>query len=160
DAKKQQPSARVVPYDVIAPLYSDYAAKYRFIYVPEGEHIGYAATGAWKFPVGAILVKTFSYLTDPNDRSKGERLLETRLLIHEAEGWTPRTYVWDAEQTGATLERGGEILQADFVDPTGKKRTNGYAIPSEGDCRSCHGKLGTTDTLGGRTLQLDRDNDY
>lgn len=160
DARKQSPGTRVVPYDVNSPLYADYAQKHRFLYVPPGERIGYSDTDVWAFPVGTILVKTFSYLADARDPSSAERLLETRLLIHQSTGWKPHTYVWDEEQTEATLRTGGADLDTTFVDPSGEGRTNAYSVPSENDCRSCHGKLGQTDTLGGRTRQLDRDNDY
>ncbi|MBM4364242.1 MAG: hypothetical protein FJ104_16305, partial [Deltaproteobacteria bacterium] len=114
----------------------------------------------WDFPVGAILVKTFSYLTDARDPSKGERLLETRLLVHEPDGWTARTYVWNEAQTEARLERAGLVLATSFIDPSGNPVTNDYLVPGENDCRACHGKGDTTNTLGGKTLQLDRDHDY
>src|SRR6185312_16128430 len=61
DAPKQEPANGVIPYEVNAPLFSDYAAKHRFIYVPDGKKIGYSDTDTWSFPVGTILVKTFSY---------------------------------------------------------------------------------------------------
>lgn len=160
DARKQAPATRVVPYEVISQLFADYAAKYRFLYVPEGARIGYSPTAKWSLPLGSILVKTFSYLTDARDPSEGERLLETRLLIHESSGWAPHTYVWNAEQTSATLKVGGDVIDGTFIDPSGNARTNSYIVPSENDCRSCHGRLGHTDTLGGRTRQLDRDHDY
>src|SRR5262249_10420118 len=151
---------RVVPYDVNSQLFADYATKHRFIYVPAGKTIGYDPVNTWSLPVGTILVKTFSYLADARDPSKGERLLETRLLIHESAGWAPHPHVGDAAQTTATRKVGGDVIDSQFVDPSGQSRTNGYVVPSENDCRSCHGRLGSTDTLGGRTLQLDRDNDY
>jgi uncharacterized repeat protein (TIGR03806 family) len=160
DAVKQSPGVRVVPYEVVSQLYADYTTKRRFIYVPEGKKVGYSATEKWAMPVGTILVKTFAYPADTRDPSKGERLLETRLLIHEASGWVPHTYVWDAAQKSATLKVGGDVIDSQFIDPSGKDRTNGYIVPSENDCRGCHGRLGETDTLGGRTRQLDRDNDY
>jgi uncharacterized repeat protein (TIGR03806 family) len=160
DARKQTPAPRVVPYEVISQLFADYATKYRFLYVPDGALIGYSATATWDLPVGTILVKTFSYLTDTRDPSRGERLLETRLLVHESAGWAPHTYVWNQEQTSATLKVGGDIIDGTFIDASGSARTNSYIVPSENDCRSCHGRLGHTDTLGGRTRQLDRDHDY
>ncbi|HEX4340858.1 MAG TPA: SO2930 family diheme c-type cytochrome [Polyangiaceae bacterium] len=160
DPVKQTPADGVVPYDVNSQLFADYASKRRFIYVPAGEKIGYSATDKWAFPVGTILVKTFSYLADLRDATKGERLLETRLLIHEADGWVPHTYVWNDAQTTATLDVAGQVIDSQFIDATGKTVKNGYTVPSGNDCRTCHGKLGETDTLGGRTRQLDRDNDY
>ena len=160
DAAEQEPEERVIPYDVNSPLYADYASKYRFLYVPDGKKIGYADTAVWELPVGSILVKTFSYFADVRDPSSDERLLETRLLIHQTDGWKPHTYLWNESQTEATLKTGGTDLDVTFIDESGTERTNSYSVPSENDCRSCHGKLGQTDTLGGRTRQLDRDHDY
>jgi len=160
DAVKQEPNEGVIPYDVLAQLFADYAAKYRFLYVPKGEKIGYSEKDTWRFPVGTILVKTFAYLADARDPSKGQRLLETRLFVHESGGWVPHTYVWNDAQTEATRTTGGTAIDSTFIDSSGTTRTNGYVVPSLSDCRSCHGKLGQTDTLGGRTLQLDRDHDY
>jgi uncharacterized repeat protein (TIGR03806 family) len=160
DPVKQVPQERVVPYDVNSQLFADYAQKRRFLYVPPGATIQYAATDTWKLPVGTILVKTFSYLADARDPIKGERLLETRLLIHEADGWVPRTYVWDDAQRTATLEVAGTVLPSKFIDSSGSTVSNAYVVPSGSTCRECHGTLGVTDTLGGRTRQLDRDQDY
>jgi uncharacterized repeat protein (TIGR03806 family) len=160
DAVKQVPSPELIPYDVNSPLFSDYASKRRFIYVPKGLKIGYSPTEKWKFPVGAILVKTFSYLADTRDPSKGERLLETRLLVRESGGWAPHTYVWNEAQTEAKLTASGTVIDSQFIDASGNVVTNGFTVPSNSDCRTCHGKLGVTDTLGGRTRQLNRDHDY
>src|ERR1051326_1290187 len=44
----QRPAGDVIPYDVIAPLFSDFARKHRFLYLPAGVKIAYDATGAWK----------------------------------------------------------------------------------------------------------------
>jgi uncharacterized repeat protein (TIGR03806 family) len=159
-AKTQIPNDGIVPYEVISQLFADYAYKRRFMYVPKGKRIGYSPTDTWGLPVGTILVKTFSYLTDGKDPKGGERLLETRLLIHESSGWAPHTYVWNEAQTGAALMRGGATIDSQVVTTAGNHITDSYIVPSEDDCRTCHGRLGHTDTLGGRTRQLDRDNDY
>lgn len=62
-----KPAARVVPYEVVSPLWSDATSKHRFLYVPEGKVIGYQAQDVWKLPVGAVLAKTFGYLKDARD---------------------------------------------------------------------------------------------
>jgi uncharacterized repeat protein (TIGR03806 family) len=160
DPVKQVPQDRVIPYDVNSQLFADYAQKRRFIYVPPGAAIQYSTTDTWKLPVGTILVKTFSYLADARDPTKGERLLETRLLIHEVDGWVPRTYVWNDAQSTATLEVAGTVIPSKFIDPSGNAVSNAYVVPNGSACRECHGTLGFTDTLGGRTRQLDRDHDY
>jgi uncharacterized repeat protein (TIGR03806 family) len=160
DAPAQQPARRVVPYDVISPLYADDANKRRFLYVPDGKRIGYQSTRVWRFPQGSILVKSFAYPRDARDPSKGERLLETRLLLLGTEGWTAETYVWDEAQTGAVRTSEGTTLDVSWIDQTGNTRNHPYAVPTTEQCSECHGTGPQQDTLGGRTRQLDRDLDF
>ncbi|MCA9593221.1 MAG: hypothetical protein KC776_07915 [Myxococcales bacterium] len=155
----QKPAERVVPYEVISPLWSDGASKHRFIHLPEGKTIGYSAEDRWKFPVGSILVKTFGYLHDQRDASAGERLLETRLLVHESDGWKAHTYVWNDEQTDAVRKSAGTTLSVSTIDSAGASVTFDYGVPNSTKCSECHGK-DAPDTLGGKTRQLDRDHDY
>jgi len=52
DGAGQTPAERVVPYSVISPLFSDYATKTRFLYLPPGETIQYDPTGGGSFLSG------------------------------------------------------------------------------------------------------------
>jgi hypothetical protein len=97
----QQPVAGVIPYEVNATLYADFAHKRRFLYVPPGQHIGFVAADRWVMPVGAVLIKTFSYLVDERDPSRGERLIETRLLPRMAPGCRAVRYQGNPALTGA-----------------------------------------------------------
>jgi len=160
DAPGQKPAANVVPYDVIAPLYADDALKHRFMHVPDGKKIKYRDEDKWVFPQGSVLVKTFSFPRDANDQSLGERLLETRLLILGPEGWASETYVWDDAQTVATRQTEGTTLDVSWIDGTGATRQQAYGVPTTEQCTECHGILPQTNSLGGRTRQLDRDFDY
>jgi uncharacterized repeat protein (TIGR03806 family) len=160
DARAQTPNDRVQPYDVISPLYSDYSHKRRFMWIPQGAQIGYQEQGKWTFPIGTILVKTFSYLNDARDPSLGERLLETRLLVREPSEWTAQIYIWNAEQTEAVHDVAGDIIPYDFIDPAGNARHNDYIVPNANECQECHGETPDINALGGRTRQLDRTNDY
>ena len=87
DAGATVPNRRVVPYTLNTPLFSDYALKHRYVFVPPGKTIGYRATGVLDFPVGTALVKTFAYPADVRVAGSPERFLETRLLIRKADGW-------------------------------------------------------------------------
>ena len=87
DVAHQIPNDGIVPYDVNSPLFSDYTNKHRFIYLPKGAVAEYDARQPFSFPVGSALIKTFGYLNDIRDPSKGERIIETRLLIHTPGGW-------------------------------------------------------------------------
>jgi uncharacterized repeat protein (TIGR03806 family) len=157
NARAQLPAERVVPYEVVSPLWSDAALKHRFVYVPEGATIGYEPSERWKLPVGAILVKTFAF---PAESGKGEQLIETRLLVHEPDGWAPQVYLWNAEQTGATRLIAGKTVHVSFPDASGGPHEQDYGVPNTNQCHDCHGKNETIDTLGGRTRQLNRDHDY
>ena len=56
-----------IPYELITPLFSDYAYKHRSIYIPENKKIQYHAKEAFQFPVGTIIAKTFYYPKNFND---------------------------------------------------------------------------------------------
>lgn len=160
DPVAQTPASGVLPYEVVSPLFSDYTVKYRFLYVPPGKKIGYHDTDRWDFPAGAVIIKTFTYPVDERDPAKGRRLLETRLLVREADGWVPHTYEWDAAQTKATIKEVGDTIDVSWIDSTGATRTNAYDVPNTNVCRECHGKTGLTSSLGGRTRQWNRTHDY
>ena len=160
DPITQSPGARTLPYDVIAPLFSDYTAKRRFLYLPEGAHIAYDATDHWQLPEGSILIKTFSYPHDLRHPEQGERLLETRLLVFTRDEVLAHTYVWNAEQTDAVRKLAGTRIASSWIDTHGETRSNDYTVPNTNKCFDCHGKRGVTNSLGLRTRQLDRDFDY
>jgi uncharacterized repeat protein (TIGR03806 family) len=162
DARAQTPNGGVTPYEVAAPLFSDYTTKYRFLWVPPGKKIAWKDTDRWDVPEGSIFVKTFAYPTDARDPSKGQRILETRLLVRgdAATGWVPHTYVWDAAQTKAVREVAGDTIDVSWIDAQGATQHNAYGVPNTNVCKQCHGETGITGPLGGRTRQLNRDHDY
>ncbi len=160
DPVAQTPAEGVVPYTVISPLFSDYTVKYRFLYVPPGQKITYADTDRWTLPVGAVLIKTFTYPVDARNPALGRRLLETRLLVHEADGWVPHTYEWDAAQKTATLTVIGDTIDSTWIDANGVTQHNAYQVPNTNVCLECHGKVGLTGPLGSRTRQWNGPEDY
>ncbi|SMD39155.1 conserved hypothetical protein, HNE_0200 family [Reichenbachiella faecimaris] len=145
------PTENVLPYDLNTPLFSDYAKKRRFIYLPKGEKIGYRENEVLDFPVGTILIKNFYYgATQLNSAS--DKILETRLLIHNKSGWTALPYIWNTDQTEAYLEiTGGKIP----VNLTNKGRID-YNIPDMNQCKSCHDKGGKMTPIGPTARQLNR----
>ena len=64
--KNLSPSEKYIPYDLITPLFTDYAFKHRMIYIPEGRKIEYNDSTVFDFPLGTIIVKTFYYPADFN----------------------------------------------------------------------------------------------
>jgi uncharacterized repeat protein (TIGR03806 family) len=160
DPVAQTPAPGFVPYDVISVLYADHSEKLRFIRVPEGQKAVYHDAEPWEYPVGTQLVKTFFYPKDARDPSLGRRLLETRIVEREEDGWTMRTYVWNDEQTEAVRERGGARIPITWIDEAGETESLEYRVPNENQCGSCHAQHHVLEPLGPRTRQLNRDHDY
>lgn len=156
DLAAQVPADGVHPYEVISPLFSDYTEKHRFFWVPDGTQVTVTDDGVWSFPVGAILVKTFAYAQTAGGDPASERLLETRLLVHEPNGWVPHSYIFAANASDATLKVAGAFIPATFVTADGETRETTYIVPTKNQCFECHGTDTRTGPLGPKTAQLDR----
>ena len=120
-----EPAAGVIPYDLNTPLFTDYAFKKRFIKIPEGSTITFRDSSVFNFPVGSILIKNFYYPADFRAAEKKHNIIETRLLIHEDDGWVALPYIWNEEQTEATLEIAGGMLDVSWKHYNGKKDVRG-----------------------------------
>ena len=145
DERAQHPSARVHPYALNTPLWSDGAEKLRFIYLPEGTQLAADGEGLLQFPVGSAIIKTFAF-----GEGADRRLIETRVLLHRADGWTALPYRWNAEQTDASLAlTGGRV---DLTTPAGEAIS--YAIPNKNQCKSCHAKDGQVIPIGPKARNL------
>lgn len=140
DLPGHAPVAGVLPYDLITPLFTDYAEKLRFIYVPAGKSAPYNPDEAFDLPVGSALIKTFAYPADARAPGEQLRLIETRILAHTKNGWRAYPYVWNAAMTDATLSPLGAKLDVSWVTTSGSERTIRYAVPNMNQCRSCHVK--------------------
>jgi len=129
-----------VIYDLTSPLFTDYAYKYRFLFVPEGASAAYRSQEVFDFPVGTIISKTFAIASDLRDSSSQEQLLETRLLIHRQDGWAALPYIWNDERTNAVLSVTGGTREIRFTDLQGESRSTDYVIPNSNNCGNCHGE--------------------
>ncbi|MFO0951598.1 MAG: PQQ-dependent sugar dehydrogenase, partial [Isosphaeraceae bacterium] len=175
------PAAGLIPYSVNAPLWSDGAEKQRYLALPGDSKIefdavhyphgpAYADRG-WRFPDGAVLVKTFSLELEKGNPASARRL-ETRILQHRrmpgdddeygAQYWFGYTYVWNDDQTDAEL-LGAEGLTRAFTvkDPAapGGSRVQNWRFPSRSECTLCH-TMASKYALGLTTLQMNKDYDY
>jgi uncharacterized repeat protein (TIGR03806 family) len=156
----QEPAEGVFPYDINSPLFSDYALKYRFVRLPPGTSARYDNEEAFDFPVGTIIAKTFAYARDLRDLSHGRQLIETRLLIHKPEGWIGLPYVWDEEQTEATLQLAGGTRDVSWIHSDGHRRSNNYLIPNANQCKGCHENDKVMKPIGPRARHLNKDFAY
>jgi len=152
DASGWQPNDRVTPYRLNMPLFSDYAEKYRFLYVPEGEQAKARGDGLLDLPVGSALIKSFGY-----EMGGKVRLLETRVLLHRADGWLALPYVWNEAQTEAVLKVAGARIPVTFTDPSGRQRSIDYGVPNKNQCKECHALSGEVTPIGPKARNLTRD---
>lgn len=152
----------VLPYDLNTALFTDYALKYRTVWVPKGKSAAFQESGPLELPVGSILSKTFFYRrSDMRDQRKSSPqipplpatlagrdrapltaeqrlLLETRLMVHTSSGWVALPYVWNADQTEATLRVAGEQISMDWTDPQARPVKFDYFVPNQDQCAGCH----------------------
>jgi uncharacterized repeat protein (TIGR03806 family) len=154
------PNAGVVAYELNTPLFTDYAHKLRTVWMPDGAAARYDAGGAFDFPVGTILSKTFYYPRVPGERAGGDRvrrsedtgaeradgrlaldqvrLVETRLLVRRDDGWIALPYVWNDAQTEARLTRGGALVPLTLVAADATVEPATYVVPDTNQCAGCH----------------------
>ena len=144
DPARQVPVKGVTPYRLNTPLWSDGAEKLRFVYVPDGQQALGQGDGLLKLPVGSALIKTFKM---------GERLIETRVLLHREAGWVALPYQWNAEQTEARLVLAGARL--DLTTPAGQAIS--YAIPNKNQCKECHAMSGAVTPIGPKARNMSED---
>ena len=137
-----QPMSGVLPFEVNAPLWSDGAAKERFLALPDGKQIHIEANGDWTLPIGSVLIKHFRL---------GGRLIETRFLVRHTDGdWSGYTYEWSEDQSEAFLLESAKVKQ--LGDQT-------WNYPSRAQCLACHTEAAGR-SLGLETAQLNRTTTY
>ncbi len=150
-----QPNEGVLPYDVITPLFSDYAHKKRFIWMPAGTGAQYVSDSVVvNFPEGTVMIKNFFY---DNVLPAGNRkLIETRLLYKKNGEWKFADYIWNEEQTEATFSLDGSYQDIDWVDENGTMHSVNYRIPSEVECYTCHKFNDTATPIGPKPQNLNK----
>ncbi|MEJ2590316.1 MAG: PQQ-dependent sugar dehydrogenase [Candidatus Thiodiazotropha sp.] len=135
-------SGSVIPYDVNARLWSDFADKERFMAIPAGSAITIDSEGRFVFPPGSVLGKHF--------RVDGQ-LVETRLFMrHANSGWRGYSYEWNAARSDA------DLLTAAKDKTVGGRN---WHFPSPTQCLVCHTAVAGF-SLGPEVGQLNRDFAY
>jgi uncharacterized repeat protein (TIGR03806 family) len=138
----REPSPGLIAYEVNSPLFSDGAAKRRWLALPDATKIEIGSDGDFDLPVGTVLVKEFAIGAVP---------VETRLLVRHDDGeWAGYNFAWredgsDAELLDATLTR--NIGGQDWI------------YPSRANCLECHTEAAGR-SLGLELGQLNRAADF
>ena len=150
------PNHGVLPYDLNTPLFSDYAAKYRFVWMPPGTAAQYREDQVFDFPVGTILAKTFAF---PGNGG-GNQLIETRLLVHARSGWVGLPYVWNKSQTEAQLQLAPDPVAISYSDARDQRHEFTYFIPNANECKQCHETARVMLPIGPKARNLNKDYAY
>ena len=133
-----KPAPEVEFYSVNMPLFSNYAEKIRFVKMPAGTYAVFRDSTTFDFPLGTILIKNFYYPDDFRKPAGRRKIIETRLLVHQPEGWEAWPYRWNDEQTDAEYDPAGGVIDVSYVNAQGKRVTTPYAIPNKNQCKGCH----------------------
>jgi uncharacterized repeat protein (TIGR03806 family) len=134
------PNGNGVGYDLNTSLFSDYANKYRFVYVPEGAAAAYRNQEVFDFPVGTIIAKTFTIQADLRIADSRQDIIETRLLLRRKDGWKALPFTWNPSKTDAKLTLTGGTKNVNWVDISGAAQSTDYVIPNSNNCANCHGE--------------------
>ena len=153
DLTNQIPADEVLPYQLQSELFSDYTYKQRFVYVPPAMKVEHEKNKVFMFPVGSVLIKTFSYQNTMSELTP--QLLETRLLIHSEGGWKAVSYIWNEDQTEAYLSLVGGTIQTSFSDEGGNIRSVRYRAPNKNQCKECHQINASLTPIGPKARNMD-----
>ena len=160
DIRLLEPNARVVPYDLNSALFTDYAHKARFVWMPEGVSAQYSDSGLIAFPNQTVLIKTFYYPKDFQKPNEDKQIIETRLLVKNKDKWEAYHYLWDDNMQEATLDIVGDTRKMEWKDTEGKMQTTSYIIPNKNQCKSCHNSKETLQPIGPKARNLNKDFRY
>jgi uncharacterized repeat protein (TIGR03806 family) len=162
DTKALTPAAGLVAYDVNSPVWHDGAEKQRWLAVPGSAKIDYDKDHSWNFPEGTTVVQHLTLDVMSGKRGWKQRV-ETRVMNRYDGNWRGYTYVWNDEQTDATLLEDKKGMDKTFkvadASASGGVREQVWHVPSRAECTLCH-TMPANYTLGLSTAQLNRDHDY
>lgn len=160
-----KPNDRGVIYEMATPLFTDYASKYRYVFVPNDKTAEYTQSEVFNFPVGSVIVKTFAMPVKTNTRGiDNEELIETRLLIHRESGWVALPYIWNDDKSDAILTPvGGETRLT--LEHESQEYVLDYGVPNSQQCIKCHqykleGEAISISPIGPKARYLNNDVDY
>jgi uncharacterized repeat protein (TIGR03806 family) len=152
--ERLEANERVLPYDLITPLFTDYAHKKRFVWMPEGVQATVDDEGILQFPDEAVLIKNFYYPADFQQPEEDWDIIETRLLMKVDGAWQAYTYVWNEEQTDAKLNLIGDFKTVSWKNEVGIAQTIEYAVPNKNQCKSCHNRENVLQPIGPKVRHL------
>jgi uncharacterized repeat protein (TIGR03806 family) len=158
DMVNHVPNEGVLMYEPISSLFTDYALKKRYVWMPQGAKATYVSDNKiLDLPVGSAIIKTFYYDNMLPDGST--KILETRVMIRKESGWIFAEYVWNDEQTEAVLELDGMNKEISWLQ-NGNTMSTTYRIPSDTECLICHKSQSQPIPIGIKPQNLNKTFEY
>ncbi|MEZ6046773.1 MAG: PQQ-dependent sugar dehydrogenase [Planctomycetaceae bacterium] len=152
-----KPVAGVVSYEINTPAWHDGAQEELWLAVPKMEAVTKEGTYGWNFQDEAVVLQTLTLELEPGKQTR----VETRMLTKQDGEWLGYSYLWNDEQTEATLvEKKGTKVEFNVTDAEnpGETHKRTWHIPSRAECMSCHSRAANY-VLSLNTLQLDLSRD-
>lgn len=135
-----EPNEGVLIYEPASSLFTDYAHKSRFIWIPEGIHVEIKndLEGTMEFPDRTIIAKNFFYPVDFRNPDGQKILVETRLMVKRNGIWEAFPYLWEEDHSDAKYKMVGAEREVSWIDLRGNERVIQYLVPNKNQCKSCH----------------------
>lgn len=146
------PSEGLTSYELVTPLFTDYALKDRFIALPARKKGRYLSQGVMAFPDSTIIIKNFAY----RNPAKQKIMIETRLLVKDpGDGaWKVMDYLWDSTQTDAVRHITGAKVPIILLDDKDNRISTVYQVPNTNDCKRCHSNNSILSPIGPKARNL------
>ncbi len=155
DVATLKPEKGVYPYEIIAEPWSDGLAASRHIAIPDRETLSLytrniqskgQSRGAWNYPQGTVFVKTL-WLPASMALDGKERRIETQVLHKLNDEWKAYAYVWNQDQTDASLAgsqgQDHELIIRDRRTASGQSSFK-WRTTARSECLLCHTYRGGT----------------
>ncbi|MFD2203957.1 SO2930 family diheme c-type cytochrome [Shivajiella indica] len=157
-----EPAGGVLIYEPSSSLFTDYAFKTRFIWMPVGSSakILEDKEGTMEFPDHTIIIKNFYYPIDFSNPEGTKRILETRLLVKKDGIWDAYPYVWKDDQSDAEYKVVGAEKNVHWIDQKGDLQVINYIVPNKNQCKNCHNIHEVMAPIGVKAKHLNHDFDF
>ena len=124
DVRELKPASGVLPYVINVPGWHDGAESVHHMALPGDGKLELRSSKSWQAPDGTALAQTLNI---------GGRRIETRVLLKQQNDWAGYSYVWNAEQSEATLApKAGADMEIGGGQP--------WRVPSRAECMMCHSR--------------------
>jgi hypothetical protein len=85
---------------------------------------------------------------------KEKRIIETRIMARSNSKWNAGTYIWNSQQSDATLTGTGADIDIKWIDENGSNKTLSYRVPNNKECANCHNSNNQFTAIGPKIRNL------